>query len=161
VGEANALGCDLVGEVVRTFGAVRLRVFGTSMVPSILPGDLIFIQRAKASEISTGEIALYLREGRLFAHRVVAQAGSAEQPLLILRGDRLRGQDSPVCPSELLGKVKFIERGGSQFQPASKLSVWQRMIVLFLRSSDRGTSLYLRLEALRQGLFPRRTECQV
>jgi hypothetical protein len=161
VGEENAIGCDLAGEVVRAFGAVRLRVFGTSMVPCINPGDLIYIQRANASEISTGEIALYLREGRLFAHRVVARAGSAEQPLLILRGDRLRGEDPPVYPSELLGRVRFIERGGRRLQPASRLNLWQRMIVLFLRSSDRGTSVYLRLEACRQGLFPGRTECRV
>src|ERR1700684_3632706 len=116
------LACGLAGEVVRTFGAVRLRVFGTSMVPSILPGDLVFIQRANASEISTGEIALYLRGGRLFAHRVVGRAGNAELPLLILRGDRLRREDPPVCPSELLGRVRFIERGGRRLQPASRLN---------------------------------------
>src|SRR5580700_2818508 len=68
------MACGLAEEVVRTFGQVRLRVFGTSMVPSILPGDLISIQRATVSEISIGEIVLYSREERLFAHRVVGAA---------------------------------------------------------------------------------------
>jgi signal peptidase I len=153
------LGCELAGEVVRTFGEARLRVFGTSMVPSIHPGDLISIQRASLSEISPGEIVLYSREGRLFAHRVVACAESPERPLLILRGDRLRHNDPPVCASELLGRVQFIERGQRRFQPAARLSLWQRMIVLLLGSSDRATYLYLRL--CRQGRFPRRTECRV
>jgi signal peptidase I len=71
---AVTLACGLTGEIVRTFGEVRLRVFGTSMVPSILPGDLISVQRAGVSEISIGEIVLYAREERLFAHRVVGAA---------------------------------------------------------------------------------------
>ena len=75
--ESAAVKCELAGEVVRAFGELRLRVLGTSMVPSLHPGDLVSIQRASPSEVSTGEIALYLREGRLFAHRVVARAGSS------------------------------------------------------------------------------------
>lgn len=159
--ESAAVKCELAREVVRAFGELRLRVLGTSMVPSLHPGDLVSIQRAGPSEVSTGEIALYLRDGRLFAHRVVARAGSSEQPLLILRGDRLRHNDPPVCASELLGRVHFIERGSRRLQPANSLSVWKRIVAPLLRSSDRATSLYLRLEARRERLFPRRAECRV
>ena len=158
---SETLGGGLAGEVVRRFGKVRLRVFGTSMVPSIHPGDLISVQRASLSEISPGEIVLYSREGRLFAHRVVARAGSLEQPLLIMRGDRHRHNDPPVLSSELLGRVNFIERGHRRLQPADGLSLWKRMILLLLRSSDRATYLYLRLEARRQGFFSRRADCRV
>jgi Peptidase S24-like len=160
-GNGSTLGCELAGEVVSTFGEVRLRVLGTSMVPSIHPGDLVSVQRAGLSEISPGEIVLYLREGRLFAHRVVTRAGSHEQPLLILRGDRLRHNDPPVCVSELLGRVYLIERGERRLQPATGLSTWERMILRLLRFSDRATYLYLRLDAGRQRLFPGRTECRV
>jgi hypothetical protein len=158
---STTLGCELAGEVVSTFGKVRLRVLGTSMVPAIHPGDLVSVQRAGLSEISPGEIVLYLRAGRLFAHRVVARAGSSEQPLLILRGDRLRHNDSPVCASELLGRVQFIERGQRRLRPATGLSVWEWIILRLLRFSDRATYLYLRLDAGRQRFFPRRTECRV
>src|ERR1700676_5350556 len=99
------LACGLAEEVVRTFGEVRLRVFGTSMVPSILPGDLISVQRAGVSEISSGEIVLYLREGRLFAHRMVALDANSEHARLITRGDRLLHNDPPVSSAELLGRV--------------------------------------------------------
>lgn len=159
--EASALGCVLAGEVVRTFGAVRLRVFGTSMVPSIHPGDLISVQRANLSDISEGEIALYLREGRLFAHRVVARAGNPERPCLILRGDRHRRNDPPVSPSELLGRVQWIERGHRRLEAGASRSMWQRIIALLLRPSDRATYLYLRLEAWRRKFFPGRAECRV
>jgi len=159
--DSATLKCELAGEVARTFGEVRLRVLGTSMVPSLHPGDFISIQPSGLSEIEQGDIAVYSREGRLIAHRVVARAGSPEQPLLMLRGDRLRRNDSPVCSSELLGRVHFIERGDRRFAPSSKFSIWKRMIVLLLRCSDRATYVYLRLDARRQGLFARRTECRV
>ena len=156
--------CGLAGDVVRTFGEIRLRVFGTSMVPSILPGDLITIQRANLSEISPGEIVLYSREGRLFAHRVMSRAGTRDDPRLITRGDRLSHNDPPVSSSELLGKVTSIQsadgRGLRQIQPAARLSAWDQMILHVLRTSDRATYLYLRLEGYWRSFFSRGAACQ-
>jgi signal peptidase I len=156
--------CGLAGDIVRTFGEVRLRVFGTSMVPSILPGDLISIQRASLSEISSGEIVLYSREGRLFAHRVVARAGTQDDPRLITRGDRLSYSDPPVSSSELLGRVTSIQsadrRGLRQIQPAARLSAWEQLILRVLRTSDRATYLYLRLEGYWRSFFSGRAACQ-
>ena len=153
---ATTLACGLAGDVIRTFGKVRLRVFGASMVPSILPGDLITVQRAVASEISSGEIVLFAREGRMFAHRVVSRTDGPEQPCanrgespLITRGDRLRRNDPPVSSSELLGRVISIERGNSQRRPAGGLTGWERMIGCLLRYSDHATDAYLRLAAFR------------
>jgi len=146
---AAAVASGLAGEVVRTFGGIRLRVFGTSMVPAILPGDLISVQRSGMFEISRGEIVLYAREGRMFAHRVVGCLDSPEGSLLIARGDRFRHNDPPISSSELLGKVISIERGNFQWRPAPCLTGWERMIVHFLRNSDHATYLYSRLAALR------------
>src|SRR4029077_19703438 len=92
---STELACGLAEEVVRTFGELRLRVFGTSMVPSILPGDFVSIRRASLRDISPGEVVLFLRKGRLFVHRVVdrkmaATANTPEESCLITRGDRLR-----------------------------------------------------------------------
>jgi signal peptidase I len=158
------LACGLAGEVVRTFGQVRLRVFGTSMVPSILPGDLISVQRAGLCGISSGEIVLYSREGRLFAHRVVGRAGSHDEPRLITRGDRLLHNDSPVSSSELLGRVTSIQRGDRrghrQVRPAAPLNIREQMIVRVLRTSDRATYLYLRLAGHYRSFFSRRADCQ-
>jgi hypothetical protein len=101
----------LLGDVVRDFGSVRLRVFGTSMVPSILPGDVISVRRADISEITSGQIVLYSRAGRLFAHRVVAGIGSPEEPLLVTHGDRLTHDDFPISSNELLGLVTSGQNG--------------------------------------------------
>jgi hypothetical protein len=158
---ANTLACELIGETVRTSGGVRLRVFGTSMAPSVLPGDLISVQRAGVPEISIGEIVLYSREGRLFAHRVVERvhvprAGSAQQTFLITCGDRLRHKDAPVSSADLLGRVVSIERGDRQLEPLAQPSRSNLALARLLRASDRATYLYLRLAALWRALFPGR-----
>jgi hypothetical protein len=145
---AATLACGLAGEVVRTFGGVRLRVFGTSMVPSILPGDLISVQRAVVTEISNGEIVLYVREGRMFAHRVVGCMDNPEGSLLIARGDRLRHNDPPVSSRELLGKVISIERGDRQVKITSLSGGFNHRISHLLKASDRATYLYLKLASL-------------
>jgi len=157
---ANAICCDLVGEVIRTFGEVRLRVFGSSMTPSILPGDMISIQRTQINEISSGEVILFSQNGRLFAHRVIAPAGNPNELRLITRGDRLRHNDPPVSSSELLGRVISVERGGRIIDFAAWNSEWMRPVIRLFQTSDHATYLYLRLASFRRMLFSRRAECR-
>jgi signal peptidase I len=157
------LASGLAEEIVRTFGELRLRVFGTSMVPSILPGDLVYIHQAGLNEISSGEVVLFLQNGRLFVHRVTDRkmavaAGGAEELCLITRGDRQRQNDPPVSSSELLGRVDSIERDGRRVEFRAEGS--NGLIVQLLRSSDSLTSLYLRLAACGRSLFLRRDKCQ-
>jgi signal peptidase I len=164
VGNASIeLACGLAEEVVRTFGEVRLRVSGTSMVPSILPGDLVLIKKASLPDISAGEIVVYLRKGRFVVHRVVDRnaAGTVDRPegpRLITRGDRLRQDDAPVSEQELLGRVVSIERDSRKVAlPATGSN---RAIVRLLRASDRVTCLYLTLAACRRTLFLGRAKCR-
>ncbi len=159
------LACGLAEEVVRTFGEVRLRVFGTSMVPSIFPGDLVTIHRASLHEISKGEVVLFLRQGRLFVHRAVdrkpARAGATghEEPLLITRGDRMPHNDPAVSSSELLGRVVCIERHSRKVELPARVP--NHFLARLLQSSDRVTYVYLRLASCWRALFLRRTKCPV
>ncbi len=157
------LACGLAEEVVRTFGEVRLRVFGTSMAPSILPGDLVSIRRASLGDISPGDVVLFVQKGRLFVHRVVDRkvAATADDPgesRLITRGDRLRHDDPPVSPQELLGRIVSIERDNRKVQLLPHQS--NRPIVRLLQSSERATYLYLRFAAYWRTTFPRRDNCR-
>ena len=146
------MACGLAAEIVRSCGAVRLRVFGTSMVPSILPGDLIAVRRAGVREISRGDVVLYSRTGRLFVHRVVDQpiAGGTpglDEPCLITRGDRHAHDDAPVHARELLGRVVSVERGNRKIEFAVRANAIGRWILRLLLASDRATFLYLRMAA--------------
>ena len=149
---SSALGIELVTEVVCAFGSVRLRVTGTSMVPAVQPGDLLSVRRVDLREASAGDIVLVAREGRLFAHRVVAKGGSSRDPYLLTRGDRLRENDPPVSRSHLLGRVASIERGGRRVHPRTWLERPDGMLGRLLRASDRSTFLFVRLTALWRAL---------
>lgn len=147
--------CSLVSEAVRKTGRVRLCVSGTSMVPAMRPGDLITVERATTGEISPGEVVVFARAERLVVHRVkavvvgpaAADTGNSRELLLTTRGDRSRRNDPMVSSSELLGRVTQIERGNRCAQVQTKLSAKEQMISRLLRTSDRATSLYLRVSA--------------
>ena len=59
VSNALATRIELAVEVARTFGRLRLRVTGTSMMPAIQPGDLLSIDRVNLRDTSPGEIVLF------------------------------------------------------------------------------------------------------
>jgi hypothetical protein len=115
------------------------------MAPSILPGDLISVQHAAVSEITTGEIVLYSRDGRMFAHRVADLDGGGNAALLITRGDRLCHNDPPISSTELLGRVTSVGRGNFQRRPPIRLNGWERLIARLIRRSDQATYLYVRI----------------
>jgi signal peptidase I len=166
-GQGNAsmeMACGLAEEVVRTFGEVRLRVFGTSMAPAVLPGDLVTVQRAALEEISAGEIVLFLQNERLFVHRVVGRKvvdspPRANQPHLITRGDRLKHADPPVTPQELLGRVVWIVRDDRRIELNRRDP--NTLLARLLRASDVVTYFYVRLSASLRSLFFRGVKCRV
>jgi hypothetical protein len=154
----------LVEDVVRSFGEVRPRVLGTSVVPAMLPGDLVSVRRADLDEISEGEVVLFLQNGRLFVHRVVGRdekpaAGNPEEPCLITQSDRLCHDDPPVSSQELLGRVVSIDRDNRyvELAPHGSNSLFARL----LRASDRATYLYLRLGACWRTLCLQGAKCRV
>lgn len=153
VSNALATRLELAVEVVRTFGSLRLRVTGTSMMPAIQPGDLLSIDRVNLRDTSPGEIVLFTRAGRLFAHRIVDRSGGVSEPYtsepyIVTRGDRLLDNDPPVFQSELLGRVTSIEGARSQVRSRPWLDGPNRALGRLLRSSDRATVLFLHVTAL-------------
>lgn len=147
----------LAEEVVRSFGEVRLRVLGTSMAPSVLPGDVVSVRRAKLEEMSVGEIVLFSRGGRFFVHRVVSVCAASAIRCLITRGDRLGYDDPPVNSSEFLGRVVSIERGNRSVGITESGSNW--LMARLLQSSDRATYLYVGIIAGWRSLFLPRVRC--
>ncbi len=67
----DRLGCEMAEEVLRSWGELRLRVTGTSMLPTVWPGDILCVESRGAAEAVPGDVVLFGREGRLVAHRVV------------------------------------------------------------------------------------------
>ena len=127
------LKCDLAADVIRRFGALRLRVNGFSMLPSIWPGDIACVSRVDQDAYRPGDDVLFSRNGRLFVHRVVEMSGGA----VVTRGDSMLDADPPVALSDVLGRVESIERGGSRVAMAERVSGGRRAAGAVLGQSGR------------------------
>jgi signal peptidase I len=104
---------ELAATLVRSVGRLRLAVVGSSMLPAIQPRDLLLVRRCGTQAARVGDVVLYTRDERLFAHRVISSDGSR----LITRGDALDAPDAPIGSDELLGRVERVVRRGRVYRP--------------------------------------------
>jgi hypothetical protein len=136
----HAIQLKLAAEVLRSFGELRLAALGSSMVPSIFPGDQLLIRRLSASEIQRDDIVLCTRGDRFIVHRVVGKVRDRATAGWITRGDGLTEDDPVVSECDLLGRVTLIERNGRQWFPLPPSRFAQ-----FLRWAVGHSSIFLRL----------------
>jgi signal peptidase I len=134
--DAHSLKCELAGEVLRSSGTLRLKVMGWSMLPSVWPGDTLVIERANSNTVSEGDIVLFGRDRRLFAHRVVTKSIYDGNERVVTRGDAMPAPDSPVSQDELLGKVSFILRNGRCIEPSKTLGFSERAVAALVQRSE-------------------------
>jgi Peptidase S24-like len=109
--ERAAIEMALAEEVLRSYGKLRIMARGSSMVPTIFPGDILFVERDPLARLRPGHVVLALREGRFFAHRVVRLTALGGAPRVITRGDALRKDDPAFFHQEVLGRVTAVVRG--------------------------------------------------
>jgi Peptidase S24-like len=106
-------GPALVAEVLQRFGAARIQVAGTSMLPAIRPRDVLLVEPRPLQDIRVADIVLFTLDNRLFAHRVVRTGvDDAGCLMLVTRGDTHRDEDLPIAPHQLLGQVVTVWRNG-------------------------------------------------
>ena len=144
--DAHALQCDLAADALRATGKLRLRVNGWSMLPSVWPGDMLLVESAKDGAVREGDIVLFGRDHRLFAHRVLAKA---EGGMIATRGDAMPQPDPPTPGHELLGKVAFIARNGKLIEP-KKQRIPQRAMSALLRRSRLAARVAVGIHNFRQ-----------
>ena len=84
---------ELAAQALRSFGELRLCVTGSSMLPAVRPDDELLIRCCRIDEAGPDDIVLFIRQRRLFAHRVVARSAAH----LVTQGDGLAEPDLPVA----------------------------------------------------------------
>jgi len=149
IGELDShdrIGCELVAEALRAGAETQVRVMGTSMLPALWPGDILVVRGGLP--VTPGDVVLFMRCGRLFAHRLVRHSAGE----LITRGDALAHCDPPVQVSELLGVMVGVVRRGLGRLPARSPSVVQRLAALAIRRSELIYRLALRWHSARSRL---------
>jgi signal peptidase I len=130
---ASAVKCDLATDFLRSFGSLRFRATGWSMLPSIWPGDTLVVERVSGDQVQVGEVVLVGRDGRLCAHRVVSRAESFGSPQWTTQGDAMPAPDRPVIETELLGRVSHLIRAGNCIAVAAELSVVAKLMAKIVR----------------------------
>ena len=101
---------DLLKEVLLRWGCARLQVNGTSMLPSLLPYDVVSLVRCSAGDLLPGDLVLSEHRDRWLLHRVVRLEGD----WLHTRGDLLPFDDPPAPAENVIAKVVGLERFGRQ-----------------------------------------------
>ncbi len=141
----------LARETLRCHGTVKLKAWGTSMLPSVWPGDLLTIQSAPHDEVVPGDIVLVMRDNRFFVHRLIETRQVQDCLLWITRGDAMPQNDPPVAASELLGRVTSVCRASRSFVPSRSVSPLRSMLAWMLYRWDRFRNLTLRIREMSPG----------
>jgi len=154
--DASALG--LAAEILSLGGEIRLRALGSSMLPSVWPGDILTIEGTSCHVTVPGDIVLVLRDQRPFIHRVEEKRVCNGHLQWITRGDAVPESDPPVATSELLGKVSCIQRNHRIFVPRRQVSTAARLLAWMLCHWHRFRSVCLRLHSFLQSPDRQATE---
>jgi len=116
---------------------IQLRLSGTSMMPTLWPGDLVWVKPVKVEKLAPGDVILFLRENRIMAHRIVGMDAPAGELVIRTRGDTLPAGDLPVRGSEVLGLVTAAQRFGTGWAISRTPRLASRILSRIVRRSDR------------------------
>jgi signal peptidase I len=125
----------LAAEVLQSGGSLRFRTLGTSMVPSLWPGDVVAIDSRPAADLAVGDIVLVCRDERFFLHRLIEVRDADNELCFITRGDALTVTDPPVRECQILGALRHIERNCRLVQTARGRSLLNRCMARILGQS--------------------------
>lgn len=121
-------GASAVSKLLRSKGRAFLNVSGKSMFPWFRPGDVVFVRRADFSRLSSGDVVVFERDGRLCMHRVLSfriSAGREPGPLsVVTKGDAVAEADEPMYTQDFRGKVEFLYRNGREIRLGS---AWRKL----------------------------------
>jgi signal peptidase I len=120
--------CELAAEVLLANRTLTLKAFGTSMLPTLWPGDLTHIQSCSFDEVHPGDIVLCRTNSRFSLHRVTRKVVEGADSWLITRGDSMPGPDPRVSSANVLGKVIEVQHASRDFIVVPKFSTKSRVI---------------------------------
>ncbi len=145
----QAIKLELATEVLRSSGELRFVASGASMVPAVFPGDILIVRNQPIERARCGDVALWSREGRFYAHRVVRTAKAGERAAIVTRGDALNQDDAPVESDEFLGHVCGVVRRGKHVDLGASPNVGALIVRFLVRRSDGVTKCLLLYSSLR------------
>ena len=127
--------------------SVRFQAHGSSMLPFIRDGDILYIQ--PTSKIRRGDVVLRAdAAGHIIAHRVMKVLEKSTGAIVITQGDACREPDKMGAVSQILGTVVTAERAGKLMRLDAGIYHWLGLV--WLGTSPWSLKLYALLGALRR-----------
>src|SRR5579864_7139215 len=106
IAAAHSQKVELVSSMLRTGGAVKIKALGTSMLPTIWPGDILVIESISHDQLVCGELLAVRVQNEIRVHRLLEKTA----PDWITRGDSMPQNDPAISPNDVLGRVSEIRR---------------------------------------------------
>jgi hypothetical protein len=153
----DSVRLELAAEVLQRFSQLRFVAYGTSMLPSIYPGDCLTVTSFGRTPPRCGDIVLCHHDGEFRVHRV---ARISNEGLYVLRGDALDEDDPAVPRCELLGLVTWVLRRGKSWNLERVMGLPDRLLRSMVRRSSLTSALLLTWHAVltpKAGLLPKST----
>ncbi len=135
---------SLLLEALREHGSCRFQVSGSSMLPTLWPGDLVLIRRSPLTQLGPGDIVLHEADGRFFLHRLLRLRTAGDRIHLVTRGDAMPQQDPPFSTDHLLGVLAAVRRGSEWVPMPRRMSATERVVAALARRSTLFSRLLLR-----------------
>jgi signal peptidase I len=115
---------DTAADLLASGCRLRFRATGRSMQPAIGEGEMITVEPVSVEDVRSGDIVFYRTQKCVIAHRVEKiKRDSGRVTVLVLRGDTCEHLDAPVLPSQVLGRVVAVDRGGRQIDLVGKMTL--------------------------------------
>jgi signal peptidase I len=121
-------------------------VAGKSMLPTLWPGDLIWIERVDPQTLGIGDVIVFRLHSRCCVHRI-QEVGSGRDgaKVFVTRGDARGQADPPVLEKQVLGKGAGVVRGKREISNVIERPLWNRGVGAALSRFEPMASLASRL----------------
>lgn len=120
---------NLIRRNVPAGASLRVQVAGSSMQPTLRPGDTLLLERGTVASVRPGDLLTVQIGSQLQTHRLLRRTASH----LYTRGDACVQSDPPTPTTALIGRVQQIERSG---EPPFAEPRWLQQLQLALSRID-------------------------
>jgi signal peptidase I len=164
----SKLELRVIEELIKSSSSFSLKTEGNSMLPLLLPGDLVRYKKKTFSQVKVNDICLVKLNDIFATHRVIYKTGN----FLITKGDNNITSDGKIYAKNLLAKAYSIKRKKQEILIDSiyslKSAVYFKEIIKISRAFKEAKLSYLFLKGLPLYLYytsshPRRlyADCDV
>lgn len=134
---------SLLVQALTEHGSCRFLVSGSSMLPTLWPGDLVLIQRRPLQQLVVGDVVLHQSDGRFFLHRLESCQTHDDRVYFVTRGDAMPQRDPPFSSAHLLGVLAGVQRDGDWLSLPLRMPATARVLAALVRRSSQFSRLFL------------------